>query len=239
MSIKTQPSTWKAVEIAIRSKRSSAHSSTASGSSPSNSTDSSPASSSSNSSVLIPPPRVRVPRRARARRKAQLLVALPARVGREGLVLLLAAVEPALDEPCDRRVELLARHAPEQRLADLRIRRRARRARRCRRPARACRRRRAPSCPESRGRRSSAARRRAGSRPAAAERADGVAEARLQVLDQPAEALLGLGHREVAVRLAGAADRAASDVVDLEREADPRRARRRRRRPARRARWRR
>ena len=35
-----------------------------------------------------------------------------------------------------------------------------------------------------------------------AERADGVAEARLEVLDQPAEALLGLGHREVAVRLA-------------------------------------
>ena len=53
-----------------------------------------------------------------------------------------------------------------------------------------------------------------------AERADRVAEALLEVLDQPAEALLRLGHREVAVRLAGAADRAAAHVVDVEREAD-------------------
>src|SRR4029077_16202786 len=58
-------------------------------------------------------------------RQAELLVALPAREGGDGLVAPRAAVEPALDEPCDRRVELLARNAAEQRLADLRIRRQA------------------------------------------------------------------------------------------------------------------
>src|SRR5712671_6678938 len=55
-------------------------------------------------------------------REAELLVALPAREDGERLVLAAAAVEPALDESCHRRVELRARDAPEQRLADLRIR---------------------------------------------------------------------------------------------------------------------
>src|SRR5471030_2085469 len=53
---------------------------------------------------------------------AELLVAGAARVDGERLVVPRAAVEPALDESCDRRVELCARDAAEQRLADLRIR---------------------------------------------------------------------------------------------------------------------
>ena len=53
--------------------------------------------------------------------EAELLVARAAREDGK-LSLRLAAVEPALDESCDRRVELLARDAPEQRLADLRLR---------------------------------------------------------------------------------------------------------------------
>ena len=49
---------------------------------------------------------------------------------------------------------------------------------------------------------------------------DLVAELRLEVVDQTAEARLGLGDREVAVRLAGAGDRVPAHRVDVEREAD-------------------
>ena len=49
---------------------------------------------------------------------------------------------------------------------------------------------------------------------------DVVAEARLEPVDEPAEPRLRLGHREVAVRLAGAGDRVAPDRVRVEREAD-------------------
>ena len=49
-----------------------------------------------------------------------------------------AAVEPAADEPLDRAVELLGRHAPEERRGRSPRRGRGRRAGRCRRPAGAC-----------------------------------------------------------------------------------------------------
>src|SRR4051812_29388406 len=152
--------------------------------------------------------------------EAQLLVALAAREDGERLVVPAAAVEPALDESCDRRVELLARDAPEQRLADLRIRPEAAAHEdvvRLHPLAVGVARRRAlePEVgdPVLRARVRAAVE-------LQAERADRVSEALLEVLDQPAEALLRLGHREVAVRLARAADRAAAHVVDREREAD-------------------
>ena len=63
---------------------------------------------------------------------------------------------------------------------------------------------------------------------------DVVAEALLEVLDQAAESPLRLGDREVAVRLAGAADRIRPETVRVDREADLRESLRRgvrRRRP--------
>src|SRR3972149_4159952 len=130
MSRIATPSSWNAVEIAILGEnRSSAHATTASGSSPSNSTESSPASSSSISSTLIcrsssRSRRLLVPlapaRRLQAGERAQLLVGEATRERREALPLP-AAVEPALDQGGDRHVQLLRRHAPEERPGNARV----------------------------------------------------------------------------------------------------------------------
>ena len=162
------------------------------------------------------------PLRARARRRAPSSSSLePARERGERLVLPARPSSQPWMSPATAASSSSLGTRRNSGLADLRVRRRGRRARRCRTPGRACRRRRAPSCPGSRGRRSSAARTRAGSRRGAGRAALIASPKRASrcSISRP-EALLRLGHREVAVRLAGAADRAAAHVVDVEREAD-------------------
>ena len=122
------------------------------GSSPSNSIESSPASSSSInsigcSSLRPPPPRVvvfgrleagqllRARRRSRGARTTAKLSSGSRRSSQPG------------DQPLDRRVELVGRHAPEERACRSRARARGCRARRCRRPGGARRPRRATVVP--------------------------------------------------------------------------------------------
>ena len=215
--------------------RSIAHSRTASGSSPSNSTESSPASSSSISSIgahASASSRCRALGRLEPREPPSSSSVSAARERGERLAVAARRSSQPRDQALDRDVELVGRHAPEERAPDLRARGRASRGRRCRRPAAARRPRRARSCPGSPGRRPSAARRRAGSRrDAAAGRRSASPNRSSRLLDQPAEARLRLADGEVAVRLAGAGDRAAADRVDVEREADLLDLARRRRRP--------
>src|SRR6185437_8181985 len=131
-------------------------------------------------------------------------------------------LDPASDQPLDRRLELIARDAAEERCADLR--RRPERATHedvvradavavCVLPRRCleaevsdpvlCARVRAPVEVQ-------------------AQLGDVVAERRLEMLEQLAQARLRLTDGEVAVRLAGARDRVGPDLVRLEREADVR-----------------
>src|SRR5581483_9432714 len=111
MSMSATPSTWKAVETAIRGeKRSSAHSSSSCGSCPSNSTESSPASSSSISSRLAT---------LDSGEDRQLVVAQAVAEGAEVLALA-PQPEPRRDQPVDRFLEVLGGHAPEHRPRDRR-----------------------------------------------------------------------------------------------------------------------
>src|SRR5579862_4394837 len=150
---------------------------------------------------------------------SELLVARAARERDEALAVP-AVVEPALDQAFDRDVEVVGRYPPEERPPDLR-----------RRPERAAHEDVVGLPPRA----ALVARRRS----LEAEVADPVlrtrvraavevqaqvgdlhAEALVEPVDQPAEACLRLGDREVAVRLAGARDRVAPHGVDVEREAD-------------------
>src|SRR6476620_9361787 len=130
MSISATVSIWNDVDSARPGmNRSTAHSRTACGSSPSNSIDSSPASSSSiNSNVLIssqPPVEHSLfrllpyssLRRLEACQCAQLLVRCPPCECRKALAVR-AALEPAGDQPLDRRVERVGGDAPEERAPD-------------------------------------------------------------------------------------------------------------------------
>ena len=210
------PSIWNAVEIAIRGR--TARSPTrarVSGSSPSNATESSPASSSSMSSRCSRCDLLSLSRFARARARPARR-ARRRRAGAEVGERLAVARErrASRHEALDRGVELLRGTRRKSGRRDRGVRAERRRARRCRRPAA--------------GRRRVVAHGRAleaevadpvlGARVRAAveveaEVRDLVAEALLEVLDQPAEPRLRLGDREVAVRLAGASDRAAADAV--------------------------
>src|SRR5881227_2546632 len=112
MCRRTAPSVWNAVEIEIDGeKRSIAHSITASGSSPSNSTLSSPASRSSSSST----DNCGLP----SCETSELVVGC-AVAERPERLLFGARVDPAADEADDGVVELLGRHALEERAADRR-----------------------------------------------------------------------------------------------------------------------
>src|SRR5207249_5002283 len=152
--------------------------------------------------------------------RAQLLVRQPACERRKRLAELTAS-QPARDEPLYRFVQLLGEHAPEERPPYRRVRAE-------------------PAADEDVVRLMPFALGVARGRSLEAEVADPMlrarvraavevepqigdllAEALLEVLDQLAEPPLRLRDREVAVRLAGAADRRGADVVDVQREADP------------------
>ena len=241
MSISATSPSWNAVESASPSpNRSIAHSSSSHGSCPSNSTDSSPASRSSissstagahaaSSSVFLRSSAR--PGRLAADQDAELVVCRAVAVRTEALAGA-PTVEPGDDQPLDRLVELLGRHAAEHRAADRRH-----------RAERAAQQDVVALVPLAFG----VAHRRALEAEIAdpvlaagvgaavemeAELGDLVAEPPFEVLDQAAEPPLRLGDGEVAVRLAGAADRVRAQAVRVDREADrsPAPARRRRRR---------
>src|SRR4029079_7218672 len=137
MSSSATPSTWNAVESAIRGeKRSSAHSSRSCGSRPSNSIESSPASRSSIRSIITPlPSLVRARARGRPERTAPPLSCARGLAADQNAELLVGRAvaelaealafappgQPALDEALDRVVELLRRAPPEHRPGDPRV----------------------------------------------------------------------------------------------------------------------
>src|SRR5919197_2468211 len=211
MSSSTAPSVWNAVEIASRGEnRSSAHSRTTSGSSPSNSTDSSPASRSSSSStdIRLPPCQL-----------CQLVVRRAVAPRAKGLAGP-TSVDPPADEPDHGLVELIGRDTAEERLGDRgRSVEAAEQVDVVRLPT--------PALFVAHGRalKTDVADPMLRARVRAPvemqpQPFDRRAEARLEQLHEAVHARLGLGDREVAVRLARAGDRVAAQRAGVERQTD-------------------